>query len=272
MEVKVKVKVKIKVKIRLLVRVLHESLMTLGKCRHDGCITLLHTALHIVGSLARGDNGLVYNDAQGMVVHKIETLHAGENFETAINRDGDNGQLKGIGQLERSTTEDTHVARKGSGSFGKHTERCTSRECLLGIAHRLHDGMPRGFVHENEARFPAGIAHQGDAAKTLLHHPFELMWQETVDAENIERSLMVGHKHIALPTVHTLQTFHMHGKQEHPHHGPCPKGTKGTGGKGGKAKHGEKDNQNTGHSRQEQPEREYHKELVYLIKERKHSL
>ena len=71
--------------------------MTLRKPRHDGCITFLHATLHIVGTFARGDNGIMDNDTEGMVSHEVKALHSGQDIETSVNRYRNDGQLQRIG-------------------------------------------------------------------------------------------------------------------------------------------------------------------------------
>ena len=42
----------------------------------------------------------------------------------------------------------------------------------------------------------AGAAHKDDIAQALAEHPAELMAEVAEEQEDVERSLMVGHKHI----------------------------------------------------------------------------
>ena len=60
----------------------------------------------------------------------------------------------------------------------------------------------------------ACIADKGNPAQLVLHHPFEIAVQESIDEENVESSLVVGHKHIALSGLEVFTSFHFYGQEE----------------------------------------------------------
>ena len=45
-------------------------------------------------------------------------------------------------------------------------------------------------------RLASGIAHERDLLELVLHHPLEISAEETVDEEDVERSLVVGNEDI----------------------------------------------------------------------------
>lgn len=57
-------------------------------------------------------------------------------------------------------------------------------------------------------------AEEGHLAQRLLHHPLEVAVEETVDEEDVECSLVVGHKDIALLGVEILASLNVYGQEK----------------------------------------------------------
>ena len=70
------------------------------------------------------------------------------------------------------------------------------------------------FVDEYLVRLLTGIAHERNLTQLVLHHPLEITVQMAVDEENVERSLMVGHKHIALGFLQMFATLYLDRNQK----------------------------------------------------------
>ena len=138
---------------------------------------------------------------------ETEAAHAGQEVETAVESDGHDGQLEGVGELEGTAAEVAHVARETTGALGEDGERGAALQAGLGGAHGVDDALAGRFVDENEAGLFAGIAHEGNAAERLLHHPFELAAEEAGEEEDIERALVVGHEDVALAGLQVVATF-----------------------------------------------------------------
>ena len=68
----------------------------------------------------------------------------------------------------------------------------------------------------------ASLAYKGHIAQLAFHHPLEVAAEETVDKEDVERSLMVGYEDIRLSFGKIFTTFHLHRQQKHTHDNPCP--------------------------------------------------
>ena len=56
----------------------------------------------------------------------------------------------------------------------------------------------------------------------MLHHPFEVTAQMTIDEKDVEDALMVGHEHITLVFCQMLTPFDLHGYQQNLEDDLCP--------------------------------------------------
>lgn len=136
--------------------------------------------------------------AERMPRDKAETTHTGEEIETTIEGDGDDGELQGVGQLEGAAAEVAHVAGKGASPFGKHGQRSAALQVGFGGAHGVDDALAGRFIDKDEACLFARIAHKGDVTQRLLHHPLKFAAKKSGQKENVERTLVVGDKNVAL--------------------------------------------------------------------------
>ena len=71
-------------------------------------------------------------------------------------------------------------------------------------------------------RAAAGNAHNGNGSQLALHHPLEIAVQEAIDKEYVERSLVVGHKDIALLGVEIFPALDLYRQKQQAHHKPRP--------------------------------------------------
>ena len=196
----------------LLVLVLDIALVLLGQGGHDDAVGFVHGAADVLGAVRGGEDGLVDDEAHGVAVDKVDAGHAGEHVERTVDGEGDDRQLQLVGQLERALAEQAHVAGEAAGAFGEDDERCAALQGAAGVVDGFLDGLGAGFVHEDVARLDAGIAHQRHLAQGFLHHPLEIAAQVAVDEEDVERSLVVGHEHVALPAVYIFTAFDVNGQ------------------------------------------------------------
>lgn len=229
-----------------LVGVLYESPVAFGQVGHDDSVALVHHPVDMLRTPARRRDGRMDNDAQRMPIDEVEAPGTGKDVETAVDGDGHDGKLQGIGELEGTAAEGAHVSVVGTGTFGEDAERGSAGKGFSRVSHRLQYGTARTLVDENKAGLTAGEAHKGDVAEAFLHHPLEFVAKIAVDGENIERPLVVRHENVALPTVDVLLSLDGDGNKEQAQQSPCPKATDILGGKGGETDDGEQGNEQTG--------------------------
>ena len=60
----------------------------------------------------------------------------------------------------------------------------------------------------------AGITHERHLAQGFLHHPLKVAPEVTIYPEDVHRTLVVGHKHIALLMVDVFPPLHLDGQQQ----------------------------------------------------------
>ena len=60
----------------------------------------------------------------------------------------------------------------------------------------------------------AGIAHERHLAQGFLHHPLKVAPEITIYQKDVHRTLVVGHKHIALLMVDVFPPLHLDGQQQ----------------------------------------------------------
>ena len=65
-------------------------------------------------------------------------------------------------------------------------------------------------------------SHQRNIHQRFLHHPLEIAPQETINEENIVRSLMVRHEDVGSLPVHQLIAFNTYWEEHHPAHQAAP--------------------------------------------------
>ena len=80
--------------------------------------------------------------------------------------------------------------------------------------HRFGNGATTRFVYENETGFGTGITHEGNFAQRGFHHPLELTAEEAREEENVESSLVVGYKNVALAPLQVFASFDFDGEEE----------------------------------------------------------
>ena len=251
----------------LLVGILYEAPVAFGEGLHDDAVAFVHGMAHVFRPFALGDDGLVDDDAEGMAVDEVEAAHAGQDVETAVDGDGHHGQLQCVGELEGSAAEHSHMAGEGAGTLGEDAERGTAGEGLAGIRHRLQDGAARTLVDEDEACLAACHSDKGNVAQALLHHPFELVAQIAVDAEDVEGTLVVRHEDVALLGVDVLLALHADGDEEHTQQCPCPETADVFGGEDGESADGEQGYDDAGEAGEKQSQGQNDAELVGFVEE-----
>ena len=156
----------------------------------------------------------VDREVQRGEVGEMEIAHARHDVETAVDRDRHDRKLEFVSELECATTEKTHVAGEGAGTFGEDGERGATDQALACGFHRFGNGATTRFVYENETGFGTGITHEGNFAQRGFHHPFELTAEEAGEEENVESSLVVGDKNVALVPLQVFASFDFDGEEE----------------------------------------------------------
>ena len=105
---------------------------------------------------------------------------------------------------------------------GKTAKRSTADQALARGCHRFGNGATTRLVYEYETGFFAGITYEGEFTQRGFHHPFELTAEEARKEKNVERSLVVGHKDVALMALQMFAPSTLTGRKSkrivsHPH-------------------------------------------------------
>ena len=82
------------------------------------------------------------------------------------------------------------------------------------LAHGGQHFFRAGTVYEDMSRAFACLAYERNLTQAFLHHPFEVSAQEAVNQENIERSLMIGDKHIRSTFVKLLASVYLYWNEQ----------------------------------------------------------
>ena len=145
-----------------------------------------------------------------MTVDEVEALHARENVIRTVDCHRDDRQIQLGGQLEGSLAEHPHMAGERAGTFGKDDERRAAAEGIAGAVVGFLNLLRPRLVDENMAGLFASVAHEGNAAEGLFHHPLEVAPEEAIDQEDVHLALMVGHEDIRGVVVDVFAAYDMH--------------------------------------------------------------
>src|SRR3712207_5514686 len=114
------------------------------------------------------------------------------------------------------------MAGKGTCSLGKHHERHAFLQRLASLVVGGAYLRRATLVDKDMMCRLAGHAYERYTAQSFLHHPFEVSVQKTIDEENVERPLVVCHKHIRLSFVQMFAPNNRYWQQTQPHCEPRP--------------------------------------------------
>ncbi len=127
---------------------------------------------------------------------------------------GQTGNCNSIGKHEGTTAEHAHVTGKGAGTLREHHQRHTFLQHLARLIVRGTDLGRSALVYEDVVGIVASQTYQRDLTDAFLHHPLEVTSQEAIDQEDVESTLMIGYKHIALVLLQMFPTLYLDGQQE----------------------------------------------------------
>ena len=159
---------------------------------------------------------------QRSIVCEMKIACARHDVKTTVDRNRYDRKLQFVSQLERATAEQSHVAGEGASAFGEDGERSTADQALARGCHRFGNGATTRLIYEYETGFFAGITHEGEFAQRGFHHPFELTAEETREEKNVERSLVIGHKDVALMALQVFAPFDFDREEEQTNCEPSP--------------------------------------------------
>ena len=197
--------------------------MVLGyESRHDAVVGLTHGGIDVFWSLADRVDGLMDGQAQGVPVDEMPVVHTGQDVEGAVDGQRYDGQLQLVGQREGTFAERAHVARERAGTFGEDGDGVTLAQDAAGVVVGFFDLAHATLVDHNLVGLATGIAHKGNLLYLVFHHPLEVAAQETVDEEDVEGTLMVGHEDVRLVLLQMLATFDSHRDKEGAEDNPGP--------------------------------------------------
>lgn len=133
-----------------------------------------------------------------------------QHVERSVERDRYDGKMLIDSHLISPFLKATHLARLRAGAFGENHDRSPFAQAALRIAHALRRSLGRGIVYKDEASRPTSRSHERDLADTGFHHPFDRDPQETINQEDVERPLMVGHEDVRAASLNMLHASHTH--------------------------------------------------------------
>ena len=159
---------------------------------------------------------------QRSIVREMEITHTRHDVKAAVDCDRHDRELQFVGQLERATAEQSHVAGEATSTFREDGERSATDQALARGCHRFGYGATTRLVYEDEPGFFARITHKGNFAQRSFHHPFELTTEKAREEKNVERPLVVGDKDVALMALQVFASFDFHGQKEQTNREPSP--------------------------------------------------
>ena len=142
-------------------------------------------------------------------------LSAWHDIERTIDGQWTNWQLKFVCQHEGSTTELTHVPCKATRTFGKDDNRHTSTKCLTCCVVSFFNFTCAALINKDVVSFLTCKSYQWNLSNTLFHHPFEVATEEAVDKEDVEGSLVVADKDVALLWIKMFASFNLYREEQH---------------------------------------------------------
>ena len=213
---------KILFKVYLLVGVFHKPLIFLVQPRHHTPVSLIHRGLDILHSPTLGIDRLVDGELQRMPSQPMPVAHAGHHVKRTVDGQRANRQLEFISKHERPPTEHSHVACEGARAFGKHHQRHAFLKHLARLVVGLADLARPALVDKDVVSRLTRPPYEGNFAQSLLHHPLEVASQKSVDNEDVDRSLVVADKDVALMLAQMLPPFYLYGEQADPDEKPGP--------------------------------------------------
>ena len=193
-----------------------------GQSRHHAVIRLTHDGVDVFRPLPYRIDGLVDGEAQRMPRDEMPVAHTRQNVERAVNGKRYDRQLQLVGQRKGALTEKSHVAGKRAGTFGEDGDAVALLQDAAGVVVGLLNLADATLVDHNLVRLSAGITHKGNLLYLVFHHPLEVAAQETVDEEDVEGTLMVGHEDVRLVLLQMLATFDGHRDKEDAEDNPGP--------------------------------------------------
>ena len=82
----------------------------------------------------------------------------------------------------------------------------------------MHDGSQNlsrsRLVYKDVSSRLAGLADEWQFTESLLHQPFELVSQETINQEDVEGTLMIGYEYVGSIFPYIRVPLHPDGEQE----------------------------------------------------------
>ena len=170
-------------------------------------------AAGVLDRLVEGERDCARRHVEGSARH---------HFVAAVDGDGNNGELKLKGELERAVLERAHEAGAGAPPLGEDDYRHAAVQFLLGCRHGVPQALRGVGIYHDVASHAACGTDDGYVGDALAHHPLEIVAQETVDREDVIGSLMVGDKHITCLVVNEFATLDAHAHQVYPAPHPGP--------------------------------------------------
>lgn len=155
-----------------------------------------------------GEIGLVDRDMYSGRRHVVGV--SGHGLESAFDGYGNNRETELSRKQEGAALEWAHLAVVGACSLRENHERHIAAEGFLRVGDCLLDAVDIAVVHKDVADSLAGLTYKEYLLQRLLHEPFEGVVQIAVDGPDIERALMIGHKHVGLTAVDILASGHFH--------------------------------------------------------------
>ena len=195
----------------LLVGILYISLVLLVQVGHDGLVCLVHRLALILQPFAFGIDGGMDGELERMPVDEAPVAHTGQHVERAVDGKRHYGQLELVGEHEGTAAEYPHVSGKRAGSLGENHQRHAFAQrvarMVIGLAYLARPTL----VYKDVMGIVARGAHQRHIAQAALHHPLEVAVQETVDEEDVKRSLMIAYEYIRLVLAQMLAPLDLDG-------------------------------------------------------------
>ena len=176
---------------------------------------MLFRSLYVLRALSYGVDGGMDGKRERVPMGKMPVTHAGHDIERAVDSQRHNGQLQLVGQSKSTFLEQRYMAGERASSLWEHDHGAITRlqnvaRLFVGAANLPHSTL----VDHDLMRLAAGIAHEGNLLYLVFHHPLEVTSQVTVDEENVEGSLMVGHKDVRLVRLQMFPSLNTDGQEE----------------------------------------------------------
>ena len=101
-----------------------------------------------------------------------------------------------------------------TGALGEYSETGTALQCLSSLVVGGLHLFGTTLINENLVGLGTSKAYKRNLTQLVFHHPFEMAMQMTINQEDIESTLMVGHEDIRLFLVQMLTPLYTYRDKE----------------------------------------------------------